>query len=161
MQKWSFQCAEPETIGLFGTFSFSKEVLGQILHPVISDRYGGAFFNYMAAVFQLITYVMVLTVRNYRTFYYILPFYGLGVQVGQFITYIHLMEVISPSKVPIMTGVLFFLGGVCGYIFSPILLMVFKNTDTLIYSCMLLNIASIVLFAWAKPKEGVKFYLTH
>ncbi len=62
---------------------------------------------------------------------------------------------------PIVTGILFFFEGVCGYIFSPILLMAFKDTDTLIYSCMLMNIASIVMFAWARPREGVKFYLTH
>ena len=104
---------------------------------------------------------MVLTLKNYKTFYFILPFYGLGVQVGQFITYIHLMEVISPSKIAIVTGILFFLEGVCGYIFSPILLILSKNTDTLIYSCMLLNISSLVLFAWSRPREGVKFYLTH
>ncbi len=79
MQKWSLQCAHPETIGLFGTLSYSGEVLGHILHPMISDKYGRAFFNYMAAGFQLITYVMVLTVKSYRTFYYVLPFYGLGV----------------------------------------------------------------------------------
>ena len=104
---------------------------------------------------------MVLTVNNYKTFYYILPLYGLGVQVGQFITYIHLMEVISPSKIAIVTGILFFLEGVCGYIFSPILLMLSKNADTLIYSCILLNISSLVLFFWSRPREGVKFYITH
>lgn len=68
---------------------------------------------------------------------------------------------ISPSRIAIVTGILFFLEGVCGYIFSPILLMLSKNTDTLIYSSIILNISSLILFAWSRPKEGVKFYLTH
>lgn len=81
--------------------------------------------------------------------------------MGQFISYTHLMESVPPSKVIIITAILFFLEGVCGYIISPVLLLLFMNTDTLIISALVLNVFSLLLMIYLPPSEGIRFWLTH
>jgi hypothetical protein len=71
------------------------------------------------------------------------------------------MESISPSKIADITGYLFFFEGVCGYIFSPLLLLWFKNTKSLLIIALAFNLIAMGVMAWIRPGEGVRFWLTH
>jgi sugar phosphate permease len=69
-------------IGLFGTLSYLGEALGHILHPAISDKYGRTLFTYVAATYQALTYLVIMILEKYRNLFFILPFFGMGVQIG-------------------------------------------------------------------------------
>lgn len=69
-------------IGLFATLAYLGEALGHILHPAISDKYGRTSFTYLAATYQALTYLVILLSEKYRNLFFILPFFGMGVQIG-------------------------------------------------------------------------------
>jgi hypothetical protein len=71
------------------------------------------------------------------------------------------MESVPPSRIADITGYLFFLEGVFGYIVSPILLLIWKNTSVLIITAGLMNLSAMVIMAWIKPGEGVRWFVTH
>ena len=147
-------------IGLFGTLSYAGELVGHIIHPYFSDRYGRKNFILLGAAYQLFVYWFILASNNYKHYFIVLPLFGMGVQIGQFISYVHLMEYMKPSKIPILTSILFFIEGICGYIISPILLMIFKQANSLVVTAVILNIASLSLFAYCRPNEGIKYLLS-
>jgi hypothetical protein len=71
------------------------------------------------------------------------------------------MESISSSKIADITGYLFFLEGICGYILSPILLLFFKTTSSLVIGALSMNLAAMMIMMAIRPGEGPRFWLTH
>ena len=71
------------------------------------------------------------------------------------------MESISSSKIASITGYLFFLEGVCGYILSPVLLLMFKTTNSLVVGALSKNLAAMIIMMAIRPGEGPRFWLTH
>lgn len=70
------------------------------------------------------------------------------------------MESIPPQSTPMATGILFFIEGLCGYEVSPILLLIFKDTQALIIAAFLFNVLSVSLLWSFGIKESFKFYLS-
>jgi hypothetical protein len=76
-----------------------------------------------------------------------------------FITYPHLMEVLPPSVAPSVSNNLFFLDGFI-YMLSPLMLLLFKDTRSLLILGSIITVASLIGLLLVKQGEGVKFLMT-
>ncbi len=58
-------CVDSYVIGLFGSAEYLGTLIGQIVHTMLSDKYGRRYFNYLAMFYQLMTYIAILMKIKY------------------------------------------------------------------------------------------------
>ncbi len=139
----NLECADSYQIGLFGTAIYASEVISNLILPPIADKFGRRKFVYAGSVIQLVSYVIVIFSSSYTLSLTTVFIYGITMSIRMFITYPHLMEVLPPSVAPKVSNNLFFLDGFL-YILSPLMLLVFANTNCLLIFGIILNVVSLI-----------------
>ena len=159
IHKLGLENADGYQIGLFGTLSFTGEVISCFVFPALSDKIGRRYFTIVGAIVQLTVYILMLTFSSYTLFLCLMPFFGMTCCIRYCISYSHLMELQPASKSAYYSGFLFFTDGlVC--ILSPLILLVVKHTDILIVIGIALDVAVLVLIWVNRPQEAVKLLLS-
>jgi len=143
MQQMNLECADSYQIGMFGTAIYASEVISNVILPPIADKYGRRLFVYYGSVIQLVSYILVIFSSSYSLALTTVFIYGITMSIRMFITYPHLMEVLPPSVAPKVSNSLFFMDGFL-YILSPLLLLIFGNTNSLLIFGTILNVISLI-----------------
>ena len=128
---------------MFGTAIYASEVISNIILPPIADKYGRSSFVYIGSIVQLISYIIVIFSSSYSVALTTVFIYGITMSIRMFITYPHLMEVLPPSVAPGVSNSLFFMDGFL-YILSPLLLLIFGNTNSILIFGTILNVISLI-----------------
>ena len=139
----NLECLESYQIGLFGTAIYATEVISNLILPPLSDTYGRRKFVYIGSVLQLFCCIAIIFSTNYTLTLTAVSIYGVTVSIRMFITYPHLMEVLPPSVAPSVSNNLFFLDGFI-YILSPLMLLAFGNTRSLLIFGTMMNVIALI-----------------
>ena len=153
----NLMCSDTYIISLFGTLEFVGQLIASMTLPILADKYGKKYFTFVSTLVSIIIYASMIMMANIQVYYFSTFVLGFLVVSKNYVTYIHLMEMVGPKRVSSITSQIFILDSVVFIFCSFHLKYVAKNTQLFLACALVIAIFTGGLLLSQRFTESLKF----
>ena len=129
-----------------------------VVIPRLADKYGRKRIIILGCIVQTIAFTTMLSISSQYVYYLMLFLVGLTSPMKGIVAYSHLMEWVH-GKEAYISSIIFFYDGFIFVICTLVLLFITKNTMSLVWIGLILNIIPLVIFLILFFPESPRYLL--
>eukprot|EP00347_Sterkiella_histriomuscorum_P019668 403340743 len=153
----NLRCSETIAISMFGTLDFTGQLLASLTLPIIADKYGKKYFTYLATYLQIILYLGMLSFPYIQVYYLSTFLLGIMVVSKNYVTYIHMVDLMGRKRTSFLTSLVFILDSVIFILCSLNLKYISSNTQIFVYGSLSIAVITGICLNMQRFPESSKF----